>query len=351
MEEAQTMDANNFAFISGNGNYPLNSMVLDRLHVLSAVDFQFLHLDSDYFPDGEPDLRIPRYDELAGRHLVIFQSMTTLKLTDELLTLVWAAKHQYDAKSVTCVIPFCAYRRQDHPDKPKEIERSRYLANQLAAAGVSRVIFCDIHSPRVIQNFQDHGIEVVNVTAGSVFAEKLLPLVTLHRQRGVLVAVDSPDLGSFERALSLARLLQVPVALGLKNRLSTGQTEIRSSEEILGDLRAQHPDVKLLSDDDLAHALVIELDDEVASGGTSQKRARHLLLEVGAKEIVFCGSHTVFTPGWRRTFLDPEINHFGRIFCANTIHRAYEKKTGGAITTVDVSPVIAEALYLMLERM
>ncbi len=273
------MNANNFTFISGTGNYPLSSMVLEHLRNLSGLDLQFLHLDSDFFADGESDLRIPKYKELADRHLVIFQSMTSLKKTDELLTLVWAATKQYGAKSVTCVIFFCAYRRQDHPDKPKEIERSRYLANQLGAAGANRIIFCDIHSQRVITNFEEHGMEVVNVSAVSAFASLLLPLTTLHHQRGALVVVDSPDLGSFHRAVSLAKILKVPVALGLKNRLITGQTEIKSSEDVLADLRQQNKDVELLPDDALVGALVIMIDDEVATGGTSQKRARHLLID------------------------------------------------------------------------
>jgi len=277
--------------------------------------------------------------------------MTSLKRIDELLTLVWAAKYQYGAQSVICVLPFCAYRRQDHPDKLKEIERSRYLANQLAAAGASRVIFCDIHSQRVIENFRDHEIEVVNVSAAPAFAQNLLPLVTRYRQQGFRVAVDSPDLGSFERALALAKILVAPVALGLKSRLITGQIDLRSSEEVLADLRQKNPDIELLSDDDLAGAIVIESDDEVASGSTAQKRARHLLIDIKVKEVIFCATHTVLTPGWRRTFLDPEVNQFSRIFCANTIHRSYEKKTGGAITTVDVSPVIADALYLMLAQL
>lgn len=345
------MNANNFAFISGNGNYPLNNEVLARLRELADCDFQFLHLDFDSFPDTESDLRIPRYAELAGKHVIIFQSMTSLELNDELLTLVWAAKQQYGALSVICVLPFCAYRRQDHPDKPQEIERSRYLANQLAAAGASRVIFCDIHSQRVIDNFQDHGIEVVNVSASPIFADILLPLVKIHRQRGVLVVVDSPDLGSLERAIALARLLQAPIAIGLKSRLVTGQTEIRSSEEILTDLRSQYPDCEFLSDNDLREAVVISLDDEVASGGTSQKRARYLLQEVGVKEVLFCATHPVLISGWRRTFLDPSVNQFSRIFIGNTRHRPYKYKTGGIITTVDVSPVIAEGLYLVLARL
>lgn len=345
------MEANNFAFISGNGNYPLSSMVLEHLRKFSGLDFQFLHLDSDSFADGEPDLRIPRYKELADRHLVIFQSMTSLKMTDELLTLVWAAKKQYGAKSVTCVIFFCAYRRQDHPDKPKEIERSRYLANQLAAAGATRVILCDIHSTRMIENFQEHGIEVVNVSAVPSFAQHLLPLVTRYRQQGLKVAVDSPDLGSFDRALSLAKLLGASLACGFKFRFTTGQVEIRDNEEKTAELRKQDLGVELLSDDDLADMVIIQLDDEVASGNTSQKRAGHLLTAINAKEILFCGTHTVLTPGWRRTFLDPDVNQFSRIFCANTIHRSYEKKTGGAITTVDVSPVIANALFLMLDQL
>ncbi|MCB9802966.1 ribose-phosphate pyrophosphokinase [Candidatus Nomurabacteria bacterium] len=345
------MNADNFAFISGNGNYPLNNAILARLHELTAWDLQFLHLDFDAFPDGESDLRIPQYPKLNGKHVIIFQSMTTLELIDELLTLVWAAKYQYGAQSVTCVLPFCAYRRQDHPDKPQEIERSRYLANQLAAAGVSRVIFCDIHSQRVIDNFQAHQIEVVNVTAAPIFVDTLLPIVTINRQQGRLVVVDSPDLGSLLRAMSVAKLLQAPVGLGLKNRLVTGQTETRSSEDILNNLRQQYPDCEFLSDVDLRDALVISLDDEVASGGTSQKRARYLLQEVGVKEVLFCATHPVLISGWRRTFLDPSVNQFSRIFIGNTRHRPYKYKTGGLITTVDVSSVIAEGLYLVLAKL
>jgi len=345
------MDNNNFAFISGNGSFEFNEAVLARLNSLAGASFDFLHLDSDYFGDGGPDFCIPRYGSLEDRHVVIFQSMTDLELKDEFLTLVWAARNQYGAKSVIGVLPFFMHRREDHPEKLGEINRSRFFANQLAAAGANRVIFCDIHSQQVVEDFKAEGIEAIDVDSAPILAEQIMPLVTLARANDVPVAVDSPDRGSLLRAISLARALGAPVALGLKFRSETGEIELSSSDAALAEIRENYPDIEFLNDSSLEGFLMIMRDDEVSSGATSQERAAYLLGDAHVKEVVFCGTHAVLTPGFRRRFTRPEVNKFSRIFLTNTIHRSYRKQTGGIITPVDVSSGVAKALYLMLAKL
>lgn len=345
------MDNNSFAFISGNGSFEFNEAVLVRLNSLAGATFDFLHLDSDYFGDGGPDFCIPQYGSLQDRHVVIFQSMTDLELKDEFLALVWAARNQYGAQSVIGVLPFFMHRREEHPEKLEEINRSQFFANQLAAAGANQVIFCDIHSQQVVVDFEAEGIAAIDVDSAPILAEQIMPLVTLARANDVSVAVDSPDQGSLPRAISLARALGAPVALGLKLRSETGAIKLSSSDAALDEIRGDYPDIEFLNDSSLKGFLMIMRDDEVSSGATSQKRAAHLLDDAHVKEVVLCGTHAVLTPGWRRKFARPGINRFARIFLANTIHRSYRKQTGGIITPVDVSSGVAKALYLMLAKL
>jgi len=203
----------------------------------------------------------------------------------------------------------------------------------------------------VITNFKTEGIDVIDVDSAPILAEQIMSLVTLARTNGVPVAVDSPDFGSIYRAVSLARALKVPVAIGKKFRSATGAIKLSSSDDELDSLRQEYPDVEFLNDSSLNSFLIIQRDDEVSSGDTSQKRAAHLLDDIQVNEVVFCGTHAVFNRGWRRKFVRAGVNRLSRIFLANTIHRDYRKQTGGVITNVDVSPGVANALYLTLAQL
>ena len=75
---------------------------------------------SNRFEDGESDVRIVDYEMIKGRHVVFFASTHEERLVLQALDFCWMFKRQYGAKSLTVVMPFMAYRRQDRPEKKHE---------------------------------------------------------------------------------------------------------------------------------------------------------------------------------------------------------------------------------------
>ncbi|MCK4554331.1 hypothetical protein KAU19_05235, partial [Candidatus Parcubacteria bacterium] len=99
-------NSKNFVALSGIGNHPLDIKIINVINKLGRANLKFLHLDMDEFPDGEQDFRIPAYQKIKGKHVLLFQSMHKhiRGLGSQFLTLAWAAKYQYDAKSIIATV-------------------------------------------------------------------------------------------------------------------------------------------------------------------------------------------------------------------------------------------------------
>ena len=90
----------------------------------------------------------------------------------ELLLMIDAAKRA-SAHKVIAVIPYFGWARQDRKDKPRVSIGAKLVANLLKAAGVDRVMTCDLHADQ-IQGFFD--IPVDHVYASKVFIPYLKSL-------------------------------------------------------------------------------------------------------------------------------------------------------------------------------
>jgi len=123
-------DPRKFIVIGGTGNHDLDAHVLREINKLGHTELEFSHLDIDLYPDREDAFEIQEYEKLSGRHVIIFQSVYDVSLKERFLTLIWAAKYQYKARSVIAVVPFMIYRRQERAEKEKEINRNRMFIHQ-----------------------------------------------------------------------------------------------------------------------------------------------------------------------------------------------------------------------------
>lgn len=345
------LDTSEFVLISGTGNHALARGIIDIVNELTPVgqkDLHFSHLDYDEFPDGEPDFRIQDFEGIKGKHVLIFNSCHDREMLEEFRTLVWAVKHQYDAASVTAIIPFMRYRRQDHAEKVHEINRNRMLIHGLASAGVSRLIVCDIHSRVTLENCKEFGIKAWNVDPSSVFATELIALAEKAKEEGREFYVHAPDIGSIPRAISLAEILKAKVSANPKERLPNGTTRIIEDPTELEEIQKQYKVEIIFADEKLEDAEVCIREDEVATGGTANK-AGHKLLRLGVHQVHFCATHPVCTPQWKRKLLDH--NPFTRVMFGNTIerHNRYKFTTGGIVTRVDMSKVIAHQLFEVMK--
>ena len=229
----------------------------------------------------------------------------------ELLLMLDAARGA-SATTVTAVIPHFAYARSDKKDAPRIAIGARLVADMLAAAGANRVVTMDLHSPQVHGFFS---IPVDHLNAVSALADHFV-----GDDLGNSVVV-SPDFGNAKVASQLARILDLPVAAGSKQRLSDDTVVI---DRIVGDVAGRD---------------VIVLDDEIATAG-SIVELLHKLREHDVRRIRLACTHGLFT-GAAIDRLKQQAD-VDEIVITNTVPLPPEKQLPN-IEVRSVAPLFAEA--------
>ena len=144
---------------SGNANPALGQKIADNLGVPLG------RAKVGRFSDGEVSVEIR--DNVRGPDIFLIQP-TCRPTADnfmELVVMVDALKRA-SARTVTAVIPYFGYARQDRKDKPRVSIGAKLVADLLSAAGVDRIITMDLHADQ-IQGFFD--VPVDHLYASALF--------------------------------------------------------------------------------------------------------------------------------------------------------------------------------------
>ncbi len=230
----------------------------------------------------------------------------------ELLLMLDAARGASAAR-VTAVIPHYAYARSDKKAMPRISIGGRLVADLLATAGASRVLAMTLHSPQV------HGFFSIPVDHLHALRELADHFGRLDLTNAVVV---SPDLGNAKSAAALARLLQLPVAAGAKDRHSDEEVTISS---IIGDVDGRD---------------VIVLDDEIARGTTILELLERLR-ERNVRSVRIACTHGLFSGGvLKQIGAQPEVQE---IVCTNTLPTADDAVSAG-LKVISIAPALAEAI-------
>ena len=113
-------------------------------------------LSIEKFSDGE--LWVKYGENLRGNDVYIVQSTNSPgDNTIELALLIDAAKRA-SAASISVVIPYLGYARQDRKDEPRVPISAKVMIDIIAAAGADRIITMDLHSTQ-IQGFSSIPID------------------------------------------------------------------------------------------------------------------------------------------------------------------------------------------------
>jgi ribose-phosphate pyrophosphokinase len=229
----------------------------------------------------------------------------------ELLLMLDAARGASAAR-VTAVIPYYGYARSDKKSMPRISIGGRLVADLLATAGASRVLAMTLHAPQV------HGFFSVPVDHLHALREFATHFGGLDLGNFVVV---SPDLGNAKSAAALARLLQLPVAAGAKERHSDQRVTISS---IIGDVIGRD---------------VIVLDDEIARGTTILELLDRLR-ERDVRSVRIACTHGVFADdALKRIGAQPLVRE---IVCTNTLPAAVAGRA--ELRVISVAPALAEAI-------
>lgn len=345
-----------FVVYGGTGYHHFDSQVLEHVNNATGLDLDFSHIKHSTWNDGELGFGFAKPEKIEGRHVIVFSCPITAKLYIQLQDIVMACHHQYKAASITVVMSFLRSRRMDHPEKKKEISRLQQFMLLLRYWGADRVVLCEPHNIENTQRFCDDAqLELFLGDPTRLFVDAIKGLVQTVGPENIVVY--SPDFGSGGRAMNLARAIGAQVVASPKRRIN-GRVEAVEDPTFIERFHAAYgEDVSVTSSltaVDGKHVFMRE--DEVASGSTARTVAGRLRA-AGAKGAHLLATHPVCTWGWKNVLLpdeDEEPRLFNSIWLGNTRPRGlneteYEGSTGGGITTVDMSPLIAETLIKAME--
>ena len=199
--------------LAGNSNRPLAESIANYLQL------PLVRADVRRFADMEIFAEI--HENVRGEDCYLVQS-TSYPANDNLMELLICidALYRASAKSITAVIPYFGYARQDRKTAARTPISAKLVANMITTAGASRVLTVDLHAGQ-IQVFFDRPTD--NLYATPVIAREIQDR---FRGRGPLMIV-SPDVGGVVRARALAKRLDGDLAIVDKRRERAGESEVR----------------------------------------------------------------------------------------------------------------------------
>ena len=230
----------------------------------------------------------------------------------ELLIMVDAAKRA-SAKKINVVLPYFIYSRSDKKDQPRVPVTARLFAELLEAAGVDRVITCDLHNSAIQAYF--------NIPCDRLTGQHLLQAYfnSKNIEDKVVIATDA---GSSKKAYKYSTYFKCPMALIDKRR--SGNDDKAVATNIIGEVKGKT-------------ALIF--DDEVSTAGTMVEAAR-ILKENGAKEIYAACTHGILCgPAIDKIHNSP----IKELVVTNTVPLT-EKKQIDKIKVLSIAPLFAEAI-------
>ena len=218
------------------------------------------------FADGEIGLNID--ESVRGNHIFVVQP-TSKPVNEHLMEvlIMTDALKRASAASVTLLMPYFGYSRQDRKAKSRQPITAKLVADLIQTAGANRVICIDLHAAQ-IQGFFD--IPIDNFPAAPLLASYFQKLPTED------LVIVSPDHGGATRARSFARFFETPIAIIDKRRPEPNKAEVMN---VIGNVDGK---------------TCIVIDDIIDTGGTLIEGAKALIAN-GAKEVYACATHGVFS--------------------------------------------------------
>ena len=255
---------NNLKIFSGRSNPTLAEKIVESLGIGLG------QLTIKNFADGE--LWIKFEENIRGTDVFIIQSTNSPAENIMELVLIIDAAVRASANTVTAVIPYFGYGRQDRKDNPRVPISSRVMVDLITATGANRIITMDLHSTQ-IQGFAT--IPFDHLYSRMVLQDAINRL-GLDPKNSVVLA---PDVGSARMSQAYAKRLGMHFALIDKRRYAPNKAQVM---HLIGDLKDK--DVLIIDDMIDTAGTIVNATDEAKENGAKSviAVATHALLSVPA---------------------------------------------------------------------
>ncbi|CAN5910359.1 ribose-phosphate pyrophosphokinase [soil metagenome] len=265
------------------------------------------------FSDGETFIEIN--ENVRGVDAFIIQP-TSSPVNDHVMELLIMADtlRRASAATITAVIPYYGYGRQDRKVAPRTPISAKLVADLIESSGVDRVVSIDLHAGQ-IQGF-------FNIPFDHLYGMPVMLEDYLKKNFDSSAVVVSPDAGGVERARAYSKRLNASLAIIDKRRERANVSEVMN---LIGDVKGKQ---------------CIIVDDMIDTAGTLTGAAK-ALIEYGATRVVACATHGVLSgPAIQRIVESP----IDEVVVSDTIPLSPAARTCPKIKQVSMARLLGEAI-------
>ena len=266
------------------------------------------------FSDGETSIEVSQ--NIRGMDVFLVQS-TYQPGNEHLMQLLLMADacKRASANSVSAVIPYFGYSRQDRrPRNTRGPVSAKLVADLIETADIKRLITVDLHADQIEGFFS---IPVDNIYSSTIL------MSDMWKQGYSDQVIVSPDVGGVQRARAIARRLgNASLAIIDKRREAANKSEVMN---IIGDV-------------DQKTAIIF--DDMVDTAGTLCNAAA-ALKEKGAIKTVAYAAHPVLSGPAIERIADSELDE---LVVTDTIPLTQEAKDTGKIRQLSIAELLGETI-------
>jgi ribose-phosphate pyrophosphokinase len=298
--------------------FALSSNIPLAEKIASSAQIPLSKVEVYNFADGEITVNIE--ESVRGQDVFVIQS-TSVPANEHLMELLIMADaiKRASAKSLTVIVPYYGYSRQDRKSKSRQPITAKLVADLMETSGIDRVISIDLHAAQ-IQGF--FNIPIDNFPAGSFLAEDFLK----NHDFDNLVVV-SPDHGGVSRARGLAKALDSPLAIIDKRRPSPNEAEI---QHIIGDVNGK---------------VAVMIDDMIDTARTLCAGAK-ALMDAGAVEVYAVATHPVLSGDAIERI---EASLLKEVIVTDTIYKDLSKST--KIKQISIGKILGQSIVHIVNEL
>jgi ribose-phosphate pyrophosphokinase len=242
---------------AGSANRALAEEIAQRLGVaLGRCGIRRFH---------DSEVKVEVLESVRGHDVYLVQP-TGPSVDQHLIELLFMADacRRAGAARITAVVPYLGYARQDRRAKGREALGARLVADLIRAAWIDRVVAVDLHTPSIEGFF---GVPLEHISAVPILAKAVLPALQFD------YIILAPDLGAVKLAERYAQVLQAPIAVVHKVRISDEEVQVGG---IVNEVRGRS---------------AVVVDDMVSTAGTIEAAIKAFISQGGQRDVVVAATH------------------------------------------------------------